>query len=44
LRPELGDLERVAFPLLVVLDEQQVTSQIVLGGQIGGLVRKNRKK
>ena len=34
----VGDLEGVAFALLVVLDEQQVASEIILGGQIGRLV------
>ena len=34
----VGDLEGIAFPLLVVLDEQQVASQVVFGGQVGRLV------
>ena len=34
----VGDLEGVAFPLLVVLDEQQVASQIIFGGNLGRLV------
>ncbi len=29
----------IAFPLLVVLDEQEVSSEIILGGQIGRLVQ-----
>jgi len=28
----VGDLEGIAFPLLVVLDEQEVSSEIILGG------------
>ncbi len=39
LQAGVSDAERVAFPLLVVLDEQQVTPQVILGGEVGGLLQ-----
>jgi hypothetical protein len=35
LEPGVGDLEGIGFPVLVVLDEQQVAAEIVFGGAVG---------
>ena len=38
LEPRVRDLQRIGFPLLIVLDEQQIASQIAFGGGTGRLL------